>query len=139
MAQAPAAGLAPCAVVTKAEIQEAVGAAVADGTLNANNKSVCDFKVGDAGVVSVMLTNRSSDENAEKTVAELKKRKIAAEVAPGFGESAYSSSPGYGMSQLGAYKGARQVIVTAMLFGAPEAKNKAVVEKVMRKALARVP
>jgi hypothetical protein len=86
----------------------------------------------------VSLTDKSSADSAERTVAELKKSKIAATVVPGLGDGAYSSSPGYGMQQLGAYKGGKQVIVTAMIMGAPEAKVKAAIEKVMRKALTKL-
>ncbi|MCX6627780.1 MAG: hypothetical protein NTW28_09150, partial [Candidatus Solibacter sp.] len=108
--------------------------------VNANNKSVCDFKVGDAGsIVNIMLTSKSAADSAEKTVAELKKGKISAEVTPGFGDSAYSSSPGYGMQQLGVYKGSKHVIVTVLLLGAPDAKSKTAAQAIMRKALPRVP
>jgi hypothetical protein len=139
-AQTPAPGLSPCALLTKAEVQEAVGAPVSAGVLNTTNKSVCDFKVGDAGSnVSIMLTAKAPGDSAEKTVAALKKQKISAEVVPGFGDSAYASSPGYGMQQLGVYKGSKHVIVTVLVFGAPEAKSKTVAQAVMRKALARVP
>jgi hypothetical protein len=133
-------GLSPCALLTKAEVQEAVGATVSEGVPNATNKSVCDFKVGDAGsLVSIMLTAKGPADSAAKTVAELKKRNIGGEVVPGLGDSAYASSPGYGMQQLGAYKGSHQVIATVLLFGSPEAKSKTVAQAVMRKALARVP
>jgi hypothetical protein len=54
------------------------------------------------------------------------------------GDGAYASSPGYGMQQLGAYKGGTQITVTAMIMGAPEAKVKAIIEEVMRKALGRL-
>jgi hypothetical protein len=132
-------GLSPCALLTKAEVQEAVGAPVAEGAVNKINKSVCDFK-GDAGTsVSIMLTAKAAGDSADKTVAELNKRNIAAAVAPGFGDSAYASSPGYGMQQLGAYKGSSHVIVTVLVMGAPEARSKTVSQAVMRKALARVP
>jgi hypothetical protein len=133
-------GLSPCALVTKAEVQAAVGSPVSEGTINTTNKSVCDFKVGDAGSgVSVMLTAKGPADTAEKMVAGLKKQKISAEVTAGFGDSAYASSPGYGMQQLGVYKGSNHVIVTVLVFGAPEAKSKTVAQTIMRKALARVP
>lgn len=138
-AQTPKPAAGPCALLTQAEVQEAVGTPVSAGVVNANNKSVCDFKVGDTGSsVGIMLVPKAPGDSAEKTVAELKKRKIAAEVTPGFGDSAYASSPGYGMQQLGAYKGSSQVIVTVLVFGAPEAKSKTVAQTIMRKALARV-
>ncbi len=139
LAQPSKPGLSPCALLTKAEVQEAVGAPVSEAALNMTNKSVCDFKVGDAGSVSIMLTAKGPADSAAKTVAELKKRNISGEVVPGLGDSAYASSPGYGMQQLGAYKGSHQVIATVLLFGSPEAKSKAVAQAVMRKALARVP
>ena len=139
-AQPPKPGLSPCALLTKAEIQEFAGAPVSAGVINAHNQSVCDFKAGDTGsVVSIMLTTKSISDTSERTVAELKKRKISAEVVPGFGDSAYASSPGYGMQQLGVYKGSNQVIVTVLLLGAPEAKAKTVAQGLRRKALARVP
>jgi hypothetical protein len=140
VAQPAKPGLSPCALLTKAEVQAAVGSPVSEGAINPTNKSVCDFKAGDTGsAVSIMLTAKAPGDTAEKTAAELKKRKIGAEVTPGFGDGAYSSSPGYGMQQLGVYKGPNQVIVTVFLLGAPEAKSKTVAQAVMRKALARVP
>ncbi len=106
--------------------------------VNSTNKLVCDFKAG-GGTVGIMLTGKGPADNAEKTVAELKKQKIEAAVVPGLGDSAYASSPGYGMQQLGVFKGSNQLIVTVLLPGSPEAKSKAVAQAVMRKALARVP
>jgi hypothetical protein len=139
-AQPPKPGLSPCALLTKAEVQEAVGSPVSEGVVNAINKSVCDFKVGDTGsTVGIMLTAKGPGDTAERTVAELKKGKISAEVVPGFGDSAYASSPGYGMQQLGVYKGSNHVIVTVLVLGAPDAKSKTIAQAVMRKALARVP
>ena len=81
---------------------------------------MCDFKLGGTGsLVSILLTSRGPVDSAEKTVAELKKNKIAAETVAGIGDSAYAASPGYGMQQLGVYKGASHVIVTVFLVGAP--------------------
>lgn len=49
----------PCALLTKAEVQEAVGSPVADGVPHAGNKLVCDFKLGGTGsLVSILLTSR---------------------------------------------------------------------------------
>ncbi len=139
-AQSSKPGLSPCALLTKAEVQEAVGSPVSEGAINTTQKSICDFKVGDAGSgVSIMLVAKGPGDTAEKMVAGLKKQKISAEVTSGFGDSAYVSSPGYGMQQLGVYKGSNHVIVTVLVFGAPEAKSKTVAQEVMRKALARLP
>ncbi|HWQ53839.1 MAG TPA: hypothetical protein VN442_09140 [Bryobacteraceae bacterium] len=125
--------------MTKAEIQEASGASVSDGVVNAGNKSVCDYKVGNTGsVIGIMLVDKAPGESADKMVAELKKRKINAQIAPGIGDGAYTSAPGYGMQQLGAYKGSKHVIVTVMMMGAPEAKARAVADKVARKAIGKL-
>lgn len=139
-AQSPKPGSGPCSLVTRTEVQEAVGSPVSEGVVNTTNPTVCDFKVGATGsLVSFMLTRKSPVDSADKTVAELNKRKINAEVTPGFGDSAYSSSPGYGMQQLGVFKGSNQIIATVLIFGAPEAKSKAIAQTLMRKALPRVP
>jgi hypothetical protein len=136
LAQPAGQGLSPCALVTKAEVQEAVGAAVSDGLANPTNKLVCDFKIGATGSsVSLLLTRKAAADSAEKTVSELQKRKIQASVVRGIGDGAYAASPGYGMQQLGAYKGSSHVVVTVFIMGTPEAKAKAVAEKVMKKAL----
>jgi hypothetical protein len=42
------------------------------------------------------------------------------------------------MQQLAVYKGSKQVLITALIAGAPEAKVKGMIEKVMRKALSKV-
>ena len=137
LAGTPPAG--PCSLLTKAEVQEAVGTPVSEGVINKINKTVCDFSVGDLGsAVSIMLTGKIPGDSAEKTVAELKKQKIAAQVVSGFGDSAYSSSPGYNMQQLGVYKASSHVIVTVLLLGANDAKSKKVAEAVMTKALVRL-
>ena len=137
LAGTPATG--PCSLLTKAEVQDAVGTPVSEGAVNTINRTVCDFKVDALGsAVSVMLTGKAPGDSAGKTVAELKKQKIAAQVVSGFGDGAYASNPGYGMQQLGVYKGTSHVIVTVLLMGAPDAKSKTVAEAVMRKALVRV-
>lgn len=132
-------GPAPCSLVTRAEVQEAAGVSVSEGTLNSMNKLVCEYKAGAAGsMISVLLTAKSPADSAEKTVAELQKRRIQASVVAGVGAGAYESSPGYGMQQLGAYQGSKHVVVTVLLMGTPEAKAKAAALAVMKKALTRV-
>mgnify|MGYP007068280227 CR=1 FL=1 len=131
--------VSPCALVTRAEVQEAAGVSISEGALNTTNKLVCDFKAGATGsLVSLLLTTKEPADSAEKTATELNKRKIAATVVAGIGDGAYAASPGYGMQQLGAYKGAKHVVVTVLLMGAPEAKAKAVAVTIAKKALARM-
>jgi hypothetical protein len=138
-AQNAPAGQSPCALVTRAEVQEAAGVSISEGALNKTNKLVCDFKAGATGsLVSVLLTTKGPADSAARTAAELNKQKIAATVVTGIGDGAYAASPGYGMQQLGAYKGTKHVVVTVFLMGTPEAKAKATAEAVMRKALTRI-
>ncbi len=136
--QAVKAAAGPCELLTRAEIQEAAGVAVSDGVVNANNKSVCDFKAGSTGTIGILLTAKGPGDSAEKVVAELAKRKIAAQVVSGIGDGAYASAPGYGMQQVGAFKGSKHVVVTVLLFGAPEAKSKAAADKIARKAAGKL-
>jgi hypothetical protein len=138
VAQSTTPGSGPCALLTQAEVQQAVGTAVSNGVINSTNKAICDFLVGSSGsLVSLSLTPRSPADSADKTIAELKKHRIIATPVAGLGDGAYASSPGFGMQQIGAYKGTSHVIVTVLLFGAPEAKSKAVAKAIMQKALAR--
>ncbi|MBA3975339.1 MAG: hypothetical protein C0504_14125 [Candidatus Solibacter sp.] len=135
----PAPAPAPCSLVTRAEVQQAAGVEVSAGAPNSINKLVCEYKTATPGsIVSVLLTAKAAADSAERTVAELNKRKLAASVVPGLGDSAYAASPGYGMQQLGAYKGSKHVVVTVLLMGAPEAKAKAAAAAVMKKALERL-
>lgn len=129
----------PCTLVTTDELKEAVGADVTGGTVNPNNKSVCDYKVGTMGsILNISLTRKGAADSAKKMVDELQKRKIKSELVNGLGDGAYASSPGYGMQQLGVYKGHQHIIVTGLLAGTPELKVKAILEKVMRKAITRL-
>jgi hypothetical protein len=85
-----------------------------------------------------MLHELGPDDSAEKTMAELKKRKIDTQPVSGIGERAFFARPGYGMQQLSAYKGSKCVIVTALIMGAPEAKVRGIIQALARKALARL-
>jgi len=140
LAQAPKVGLSPCLLLTKADVKEAAGLAVGDGAINAHNKAVCDYVPADgSGVMNVSVTPKGPGEGGQKMVDELKKRNIKAEVVAGLGDSAYASSAGFGMQQVGVFKGNYQVIVTVMLMSAPEAKAKAAAMALVKKALTKVP
>ncbi len=129
----------PCSLLTAAEAQQVIGSPISPGTPNKLNKAVCDYKInGGPSNFNVTLTAKGTADNAQRTVEALKKSKIAAEPVTGLGDSAYASSPGYGMQQIGVYKGASHVIVTVMMMGAPEAKAKAAAMDLARKALTHV-
>lgn len=76
----------PCSLVTRAEVQEAAGVPVKDGSINQTNKLICDYMAGDTGsMISVMLTAKGPADSAGKTAAELTKRKVTSAVVPGYG------------------------------------------------------
>jgi len=129
----------PCSLLTAAEVQAATGVKDAAGAPNKTNAAVCDYVLGATGaVLNVTLTAKGPQDSPEKMVSELAKRKIKAEVVKGIGDGGYWSSPGYGMQQMGAYRGSSHVIVTVLLMGQPEAKAKGVADTLLRKAVARV-
>jgi hypothetical protein len=142
LAQSPRAGgakpLDPCKLVTKSEVQEIVGTTVADPALNKTNASVCDFKVGDYGTVGFLVRQLTSVETPDRFMAESKKAGLNPTEAPGFGDRAFFTSPGYGMVQLNTFKGSNYIILTMLVPGAPEANVKTMAGKLMQKVLAKL-
>jgi hypothetical protein len=130
--------LDPCALVSKADVQLAVGQNVAGPTPNKSNAAVCDFKVGDYGAVGFAAQPQRPGETPDMTIAGLKKMNIPATEVKGIGDRAFFASPGYGMTQLNAYKGPNYIIITLLIPGAAEAKQKSIAETLMQKALSKL-
>jgi hypothetical protein len=130
--------LDPCALVGKADVQLAVGQNVTGPTPNKLNAAVCDYKVGDSGAVGFTAQLQKPGETPDRIMAELKKMNIPATEAKGIGDRAFFASPGYGMTQLNAFKGPNYIILTLLIPGAPEAKQKAIAEALMQKALSKL-
>jgi hypothetical protein len=129
----------PCALINKADVKEASGKDVSDGKLTPNSGGpICEFKVGDLGAFSLLVRQAGLGETPDKIVQELKKRKIDATEAPGIGDRSFFTSPGYGMIQLNTFKGSTYLIVTLLIPGTPEAAERTVAEKAMRKALSKL-
>ncbi len=130
-------GLDPCALLTGADVQEVVGTAAENGKPNTTNPTVCDYAVGGTGILNVVW-KKASPAEAEPAMAGLKERKIPISERPGLGDRSFFASPGYGMTQLNSYKGGDYVIITMMIQGAGEARQKELAGKLMEKALAKV-
>jgi hypothetical protein len=130
--------LDPCALVGRADVQLAVGQSVTGPTPNKLNAAVCDYKVGDSGAVGFTAQLQKPGETPDRIMAELKKMNIPATEAKGIGDRAFFASPGYGMTQLNAFKGPNYIIVTLLIPGAPEAKQKTIAEALMQKALSKL-
>ena len=98
-----------CTLLTKAEIQAALGQEVGAGKLNEKANPLvgqpCEYKVGGYGVFSILVKTAGAGETADKVAAEFKKRKIAVSDAGAVGDKSFFSSPGYGMIQLNTFKG----------------------------------
>jgi hypothetical protein len=131
-----------CTLLTKTEIQTAIGQNVSEGKINTNaNPAVsapCEYAVGSYGAFSILVKVTGPGETANKVMEELKKRKIPVSDAPGIGDQSFFSSPGYGMVQLNTFKGSNYLIITMLVPGATEAAEKTAAEKLMRKALTKI-
>jgi hypothetical protein len=131
-----------CTLLTKAQIQAAVGQNVGDGKPNANaNPAVgtsCQYVIGDYGSFSILIKAAGPGETADKMMAELTKMKIAVSDAPGIGDRSFFSSPGYGMLQLNTFKSSKYLIITMLVPNATEAAQKVAAEKLMREALTKI-
>jgi len=138
VAQATAGRVDTCRLVTKAEVQLAVGLPVADPKPNASNPALCDFKVGDYGVVGFAVQPNRPGETPDRIMSELAKRKIQPVEVKGIGDRAFFTSPGYGMVQLNTFKGSNYAIITLMVPGASQEKVKAAAEQLMKKALLKL-
>jgi hypothetical protein len=130
--------LDPCTLVGKADVQLVVGQNVAGPTPNKSNAAVCDFKVGDYGSIGFAAQQQRPGEPPDLIIAGLKKMKIPATEVKGIGDRAFFASPGYGMTQLNAFKGPNYIIITLLIPGTAEDKQKAVAEKLMQKALSKL-
>jgi hypothetical protein len=130
--------LDPCTLVSKADVQQAVGQNVDGPTPNKANAAVCDFKVGDFGALGFAAQQQRPGETLDQTIAGLKKLNIPVAEAKGIGDRAFFASPGYGMTQLNAYKGPNYIIITLLIPGAAETKQKTIAEALMQKALSKL-
>lgn len=132
----------PCSLLTKAEIQEALGQPVQDGKLNTKaNQAVgspCEYVVGDYGAFSILVKPLGPGETPAKILAELTKMKMKTAEASAIGDKSFFVFPGYGMVQLNTFKGPYYVIMTLMVPGLSEDAHKAPAEKLMKKVLPKL-
>jgi hypothetical protein len=133
--------LDPCVLLTKQEIQEVLGQPVGDGkpNMNANPQvgQLCQFKVGDYGVFSLLTKTAGPGENAASAMAQIRKKgKPCAEV-PGLGDGSFYFDAGYGVLSLNTFKGSEYLIITMLVPGLSPDTQRACAEKLMSKALAK--
>ena len=132
----------PCSLLTKVEIQEALGNPVQDGKLSTKaNPAVglpCEYVVGDYGVFSILVKPLGPGETPAKILAELNKMKMKTAEASELGDKSFFLFPGYGMVQLNTFKGPYYVIITLMVPGLSEDAQKSPAEKLMKKVLPKL-
>jgi hypothetical protein len=142
LAAAEGEGKDACSLLTKDEIQAAVGQSVSESTLNPNSGPAvgkpCQYVVGSTGAFSIFVKTVGPGETADKTITALNEMKIATAAVSGLGDSSFFSSPGYGMIQLNTFQGANYLIITLMVPDAAEAAQKSAAETLMRQALTRM-
>ncbi len=132
----------PCSLLTKAEIQDALGKPVKDGKLNTKANPVvgqpCEYVVGDYGAFSILVKTTGPGETADKIMAGLAKSGMKTADAPGIGDKSFFAFPGYGMLQLNTFKGTQYAIMTLLVPGLTEDAQKAPAEKLMKLVLPKL-
>lgn len=144
----PAAGMAAektvdlCALLTQAEIQEALGKPVKAGTLKTHATPAagadCTFVVADFGSFNILVKPMYAGETPERIKAQFAKMKMKPVDLPNVGDSSFFTSPGFGMTQLQTFKGSKYILFTLLVPGATEPAQQAAAAKLMRKLLPRL-
>jgi hypothetical protein len=130
--------LDPCMLLTRAEVEQAVGVPVADPVPHPGNAAICHFDLGDGGAVGITTQDLTVDHTPERMMAELAERDIPVTETSGLGDRSFFARHGYGMTGLNTFTKHRCVIITLFLAGATETRQEAVAEELMRKALSRL-
>jgi hypothetical protein len=129
-----------CTVVTKAEIEAALGRAVSNGVEHKGaDQSSCDYTGGD-GQITVALVHSNDKLEPEAEIAELKKLLPpgALRETTGIGTQAYFVDIPHAGAQLHVFRGEHDYLMVSVLgFGAPAAASEAAM-LIARKALDRL-
>jgi hypothetical protein len=128
----------PCSLLTRAEVESVVGRAVQDPQPNPGNAALCDFRLGDDGVVSITTQDLAMDHTPERMMAELQQRNIQVSETSDIGDRSFFAHHGYGMTALNTFAGRRCIILTLFIADTSEAAQEAVAVQLMRSALARL-
>jgi len=132
----------PCLLLSPAEIQAVVGKPVKPGTPKVESNplagSNCTYVVGDFGSLNVLSKPLQRGESAEFFKAQFAKMKMNSTDAPGIGDAAFFTSPGFSMVQLHAFKGGRYALITMLVPGLNEQATRPMAAKLMKTALSRI-
>jgi hypothetical protein len=131
--------LTACAVVTRADVEQAIGRAVDAGNEGIDGAaSTCDY-AGGGGLVSITVQRLAAKPDHAVEIASLKKEMPdgAERAAPGFADAFFWDLPGAG-TQLHVLNGDREHVMVSILGfgGAPAVASAA--ERIARKAISRL-
>ena len=132
----------PCKLLTKSEVEAAVGRPVSDGKTEPGATpaagSSCTYDIPPYGTLNILIRPLSSIETPEKIKNAFARRKPKLEDAPEIGNHAFYLYPGYGMIQLNAFKGSNYMLITILTPEADEAAAKTAAGKLMAMLLEKL-
>lgn len=134
--------LDPCSLLTPAEIQAATGKDAQPGKPKVQTNPLagadCTWVVGGFGSLNVLVKPLQSGETPERIKAQFAKMKMTPTDAPGIGDAAFFTSPGFGMVQLHAFQGGKYALITLLVPGVQEPAARPMAGKLMKTALKRL-
>jgi hypothetical protein len=135
----PTRQLTACSIVTKADVEQAIGLSVGDGTEEIQgNASTCDYGTK-TGLISITIQKLTNKPDLKKEILALKKEipEGLARDAPGFPEAFYLDIPNAG-TQLHIVDGGLQHLMVSILGFGDASKVSGVAAQIARKALSRL-
>ena len=131
--------LTACSLVTKADVEEAVGRSVNDGDEETLGRaSTCHYATK-GGLVSITIQRLTTKPDLQLEIAALKKELPDAVVrdAPGFPEAFYLDLPGAGTQLHIAHNSSQHLMISILGFGAASQVSGAAAQ-IARKAMRRL-
>jgi hypothetical protein len=130
--------LTACSIVTKADVEEAIGMSVSNGVEEIQGKaSTCDYSTK-TGLVSITIQKLTQKPDLKMEIAALKKEipEGVVRAAPGFPEAFYLDIPDAG-TQLHIVDGGSQHLMVSILGFGDASKVSGVAVQIARKAMMR--
>jgi hypothetical protein len=135
----PARQLTACSIVTKADVEQAIGLSVSDGTEEIQGKSsTCDYGTK-TGLISITIQKLTNKPDLKNEILALKKEIPEGVVrdAPGFPEAFYLDIPDAG-TQLHIVNGGFQHLMISILGFGDASEVSGVAVRIARKAMSRL-
>jgi hypothetical protein len=131
--------LVACALIPKAEIEQAIGTAIGNGlSQHVGKDDICTYANPKGNKVNIVVSRSQDQRDFGKLVDDAKKALPGAKVRefPGLGEKALLVEHPNGGTMLSVYRGGDVLVVSVYGIG-ENAKAEAAVEKIARKAFSR--